>query len=474
MKIGVVHARLVAYNAAGQVIRQAFSQANGGFGIPFTGPGTYRVEGNPGFSDTAAISPIGLPEPCDYADGLLIYGICTVSVDIELTPSPTGNPLKPADLQAGSAANLVHWSAFRDDNGNQVRDASEPGLPGVMVASGAVSDMSNASGMGSLPLPDGLHTLVITPPAGYLVAGPSARPVSVQGSDMTLPSIPMRPAGITTVSAFLDLDGDGRQGIGEAGVGGVTIALNGAGTASDLTMLDGRAMFSGLPDGSYTLNATPPPGFSTPTAVSLSLNNGGAYGVPLHPVGMVTALVYDDWDGDGVRAADELRFHQPYTLTLSNGSANLQTVTAAGLGDFPGLAPGPYTLDALQAAVAATSVTLTAGGGAGARMAVVASGVVRGIVWLDANGDGLRQPWESPLAGVIVSLGGAQTTVTDQYGHYVFYNVPAGDTILSAGLPSGLQSGAQNIQVGDGRGIAAGLPVTLNGGYHIHLPLVRR
>ena len=479
VKIAVVNARLVAYNASDQVIGEAYSSANGDFTIPFTGQGYYRFEGNPGFADTAAISPIGLvggggAANCDYSYAVIVQGVCTVPVDIEISPASEGNSLSSGDMQTGSAAYLVHWSAFRDDNGNQIRDANEPGLPGVTLATAAASDLSNAGGQGNLPLPDGLHSLVIIPPDGYLVAGPSARQVSLQGSGMTLPAIPLRPAGITTVSAFLDLDGDGRQGIGEAGVGGVTITLSGAGTASKQTTPDGRAMFSGLPDGSYTLNAMPPAGFSTPTATNLTVSNGGAVCVPLSPVGMVTALVYDDWDGDSVRAADELRFHQPFTLTLSNGSANLQTVTAAGLGNFPGLAPGLYTLDALQAAVAATSVTLTAGGGAGAGMAVVASGVVRGMVWLDVNGDGLRQPWESPLVGVIVSLGGTLTTVTDQYGRYVFYNVPAGDTNLSAGLPSGLQSATQNIQVEDGRGIATGLPASLNGGYHIHLPLVRR
>ena len=36
----------------------------------------------------------------------------------------------------------------------------------------------------------------------------------------------------------------------------------------------------------------------------------------------------------------------------------------------------------------------------------VPAGIVRGTAWLDNNGDGMRQPWESPLAGVPVILNG--------------------------------------------------------------------
>ncbi len=49
----------------------------------------------------------------------------------------------------------------------------------------------------------------------------------MQGVDATLPAIPLSPAGLTLVQAFVDLD-DGIQDEGEAGVGGVSVTLSGS------------------------------------------------------------------------------------------------------------------------------------------------------------------------------------------------------------------------------------------------------
>ena len=139
-----------------------------------------------------------------------------------------------------------------------------------------------------------------------------------------------------------------------------------------------------------------------------------------------------------------------------------------------GVSPGSYMLASLQTAVAGQSVTLPSGGGVGTGLAVVAPGVVRGMLWLDSNTDGLRQPWEAPLAGANVILGGSQSTVTDQDGRYAFYNVSSGNYVLSAALPPGFQGTFPTVKVVDGRGEAVGLPVTINSGYTISLPLIKR
>ena len=121
--------------------------------------------------------------------------------------------------------------------------------------------------------------------------------------------------------------------------------------------------------------------------------------MPLLPEGIVTALIYEDWDGDGVRAPDEIGLHWPFTVTLHSATESWETAGAAGQALFLGVAPGSYTLTSPQAGLAGTGLTVPAGGGGGALLPGVPSGVVRGTAWLDADGDGRRAAWEAPLAG---------------------------------------------------------------------------
>ena len=108
--------------------------------------------------------------------------------------------LSPAAQQrqaSATSASPVTWSAFRDDNGNGARDPDEPGLAGVTLAGGGGSGVSGQTGMGQpFTLADGLHALTVTPPAGYVVNGPATRQLAVQGAAVTLPAIPLRPAGL--------------------------------------------------------------------------------------------------------------------------------------------------------------------------------------------------------------------------------------------------------------------------------------
>jgi hypothetical protein len=245
-----------------------------------------------------------------YCGGcILINGTYVLNVqDMALQPSSGRAP------QTGPLHD-VRWSAFRDDNGNGLRDGAEPGLAGVTLTAGGAAGQSNGGGLGLLALADGLQTLTVTPPPGYLVSGPP-RSVSLQGADVTLPPIALRPAGIALVTTFIDLDGDGRQGLAEPGLGGVAVALDGPASAGGVSGPDGRLQLAGLPDGNYVATLTPAAGFAAPLTVTLTLADGGAIGVPVQAAGVVTAQIYEDWDGDGLRAADEIGLHAPFTVTL--------------------------------------------------------------------------------------------------------------------------------------------------------------
>jgi hypothetical protein len=269
----------------------------------------------------------------------------------------------------------------------------------------------------------------------------------------------------------VDLDGDGEQDEGEAGVGGVSVTLSGPAPANGTTASNGRLQFAGLPDGNYTATATPPAGFAAVPARSVTLAQGGVLQLPLHLAGQVSGVAYLDWDGDGRQQPDEPRVAVPLTLTLSSGAGTQLAAGMGGLGLFLGTPGGSYTLAATTQAVQGQAITLAAG--AGAALAAVGPDEVRGTAWLDANRDGLRQPWEAPLAGAPVSVAG-QTVVTDQSGRFVFVGIPAGAYQPVAALPDGLQATVGGVTVSAARGAVVGIPAVERQGWSLYLPVVSR
>ncbi|GIK73260.1 MAG: hypothetical protein BroJett021_22480 [Chloroflexota bacterium] len=467
--IPIAGARIIYYasvngscNVANPTIQyDQYTGLDGGYGSSGTG-GCFRVVDVPGFNHSAAYGWGGCGP---YSAGCyLINGGYGRIIDITLTPTPP-----PLRASANGTAQVV-WSAFRDDNGNGARDPGEPGLAGATLADGSSSGVSGQTGWGQpLALVGGLHTLTITPPDGYVVNGPTIRHLSVQGADVTLPAIPLRPAGLTTVQAFVDLDADGVQDAGETGVGGVNVSLTGAAAANATTTANGRAQFANLPDGAYTLTAVAPIGYAAIASRTINLAQGGAIQLALQLPGLVSAVVYEDWDGDGRQQPDEPLFRTSFTLTLDA----VQAKTMGGRSLFLGTAVGSYALAATTPTVQPQSITLVANAGQGAALAVAAPNTIRGSVWLDSNGDGMRQSWEAPLAGVPVTMAG-QTAVTDNNGRFIFIGVATAAYQLSIALPDGLSAAITPITLSTERGGVVGIAVVERREWSLYLPLVNR
>lgn len=71
---------------------------------------------------------------------------------------------------------------------------------------------------------------------------------------------------------------------------------------------------------------------------------------------------------------------------------------------------------------------------------IVSNSSIGDFIWNDANGNGIFDVGETGVAGVIVILSsdnGIVTTTTDQWGYYVFNNLPAGLYVVSIQLPNG-------------------------------------
>ena len=423
-----------------------------------SGDGCARVVDVYGFSDSEPyLISCDLPgATCSDAYG----GGYSVQRDFELIP------LGASDFHINAVTDLS-WSAFRDDNGNREWDAVETGIQGAMLTGGSATATSGPDGTAVLAgLPPGIHSATITPPPGFEVNGPTERTLAPSGNSLRLPPIPLRPAGVTTLTAFVDLDGDGLLGTIEHGLGGVVFDLNGPASASGTTLPDGRAMLAGLPDGAYTVTVTPPAGFAPAAPFALVLLNGGAAAAPLRPAGLVSGILYEDWDGDGTRRHDEPVHLSPVDLTLDNGSATVAALATAGQAIFTGVASDSYMLTSPFSLVESTSVVVPASGSLGVGLPIVAPGRVLGTAWLDADQDGVRAPWETPLSGVSVTVAG-QTVTTDDDGRYIVFGLDPGSYNVAVALPNGLTATVGQAVVGAGRG--AVVPIAAQAGADIVL-----
>lgn len=431
------------------VLFDQFTGSNGGYGAQGAGS-CYKVVDVPGFEQSNAYGwgwcTVDAAECYIFTGDPYGYGI---NRDITLTPSAVLR-----GVSAGGTAQ-VSWLAFRDDNGNMHHDVGEPGIPDVTLSASGVSGASGPDGAGEpLTLAGGLHTLTLTPPAGYVIHGPPTRKLATQGADVNLPAIALRPAGLTTINAFIDQDGDGAQDDNESGAGGVIVTLTGAATQVVTTSAGGKAMLAGLPDGIYTVTVVTPVGYAVVPARVMSLAQGGIVQLPMQIVGLVSAVAYGDWDADGQHQPDEPILVMPYTPTLKGITATQHVAALGGRAYFMATSPGAYTLTAPAALT--QSISLLNNGGASVGLPTAAPGTVRGTAWLDANRDGRRQAWESPLAGVPITVAG-QTALTDEHGRYIFYGVAAGAHNLTATLPTGLVVEAHSATVTQSRGAVVGI-----------------
>jgi hypothetical protein len=282
---------------------------------------------------------------------------------------------------------------------------------------------------------------------------------------------------------WFDIDGDGLQDAGEAGLNGVTVRLRDSGgnvVATTVTAGDGAYTFDNLPAGTFTVevdastlpgDAAPTfdaDGTATPDAATVSL----ATGQDLTDVDFgyrgTAALgdrVWYDINNNGAQDADEVGLNG-VTVELLNGGGSViaSTVTSGNGGySFAGLFAGTYTVRVVVAtlpggAVAtydldgtATANTATAGVVSGQNLTTVDFGY-RGTaslgdrVWLDLDGDGVQDSGEPGLNGVAVELlDGAGTILasnsTTAAGIYGFTNLLTGSysvRVVTSTLPPGL------------------------------------
>jgi hypothetical protein len=285
------------------------------------------------------------------------------------------------------------------------------------------------------------------------------------------------PFGWATIygAVFLDVDVDGVQDENERGIAGVLITLDSAITTT--TDLYGRYAFTVTTEGIHAVTESNPvpgsswqtafspaspgdsPGYfsTTPDSVNVLVAFGHNYRVDFGdaPVVMGLASIYgitfEDTDGDGVQDRDEpglpgvlIVLDQAVTTTTDLNGSYTFGIRVHGMHTVAEVEPEGYfaTTPSLVNLLTAPGFGYQVDFGNARAGSSFAS--IHGVVFNDADADGVRDIGEPGIRDVIVTLDGSYVTLTDRYGRYAFSTAVTGaHTVLETDL-SGYSSTTPN------------------------------
>ncbi len=308
-------------------------------------------------------------------------------------------------------------------------------------------------------------------------------------------------------TVFLDLDGDGTQDSDEPGIADQPVTVTWAGpdgqlgTGDDVVFAtvtdgDGNYLVDGLPDGTYTVTVdggiadggatnTADPDGGAPNQSSVTIA-GGADDLDqdfgYQGTNALGGTIVEDTDGDGVQDPGEqglagvdvvVTWAGPDGVFGTDDDVVFPPVTTDENGDYSvsGLPDGVFQVDVVESTLpegsaitfdpdgpanpdGSTEVTLSGG------QTVddldfgytAGTGSIGDNVWLDLDGDGIRDIGEPGIEGATVTLtylgpdgvlGGGDdevfVTTVDAGGNYLFTDLPAGNFVVTiSNLPAGL------------------------------------
>ncbi|MCC9000411.1 MAG: carboxypeptidase regulatory-like domain-containing protein, partial [Candidatus Contendobacter sp.] len=198
------------------------------------------------------------------------------------------------------------------------------------------------------------YTVRETDPADYVSTTPNDVAIAVPPGGGASANFGDRQIGSVAGREFNDLNGNGIQDAGEAGISGVRIELVdtlGTVVQSVITAGDGSYFFSSVSPGAYTVRKTDPAGYisTTPSEIAITVPPGGAASANFgdrQQGGTISGVVFNDLNGNGIQETGEPGIGG-VTLTLKdNQGVTVATTTTDGDGryTFTGVTAGNYQI----------------------------------------------------------------------------------------------------------------------------------
>ena len=517
----------------GQAVSISTTTVGGAYSAANLRPGNYTItETQPlGFFDgRETVGSQGSGTVNNTADSNTISAIV-------LTQGVNGAGNNFGELAPAALSGIV----FDDRNNDGNVDPGESGIFNVTVVLSGTDDRGNPVNATLTTLADGTYsfanlrpgtyTITETTPAGFLdgidtagtLSGSTAVNDVISGivlgagqSGANNRFGELTPASLSGV-VFSDLNNNGAQNPGEAGVGGVTVTLSGTDdlsnpvSATTVTLGDGSYSFGTLRPGTYTITETQPGTFldgidtagtlggsnavnDVISAISVApAQNGTGYTFAELVPSSLNGFVFIDTDNDGIFDLTESgQGGVTVALTGTDDLGNAVNLTTTTLGDgsygFLGLRPSNgagYTVTETQPGglLDGKNAVGTAGGttvnnppsdvisgvvllnasttAAGYNFGELQPATISGLVFQDFNLDGSFNGPDSGLIGVTVTLTGTDdlggtvnvVTTTNGAGVYSFGTLRPGTYVVSETQPAGYDDG--NETVGNAGGFLA-------------------
>lgn len=375
-------------------------------------------------------------------------------------------------LEDRSTPTTVGGTVFADSNGNSAQDAGEIGLANVQVqidylADGKIDATATTDSSGKYTIsnvPDGVHTLTVTPPTGATPVGPTSRAITVAGNNLTGLNIGLRPTGSISGVVFADVNANGVRDSGEPTMPGTTLTLDlladGSTDFATTAASDGTFQFQNVPDGTHRVNLVTPVNYlanganvSLVTVASGNATSGIALG--LRPSTGLSGTVYLGSVSAGSQGLGGLTVQLDQ---FSDGKIDSSTTTdASGNYYFANVPNGTHTVTV----VAPSGSTFNTPDGNNSMTAAVAgnvqnnldfavelTGAVTGGLYYDANNNGTMDEGERYIrpgtVKVDVNSTGKLTDVTPRMlpdGRFSIDGLPDGRHILVVTPPGGYAAG---------------------------------